>query len=356
MTTSILIVAAGRGERFGKPKHDLPLVGKSLLERCREVIATLPFEHELIIVPPENGGATRFESVKRGLKQCNGEIVLIHNVANPLVSADDFVRVRDELLKQDAAIFAGQPVSDTLRRMGSEKIETIDRDQVWRVQTPQGFRRGTLLRLIEQTSRADVSDEVILYEEAGLPIVSIPTSPMNFKITYPEDLELAEQILAGELKAGIGEDSHAFDSGGELTLAGVKIPALPKLKGNSDGDVILHALFNAISSALGKGSLGPTGDPMAEQGIVDSPAYLRVILKEAQESGWRVNNISVSLECSLPKIDPLVPELKKSLSALLEIDEGRVGITATSGEALSPFGKGEGIRCTCMVSLRSIAH
>lgn len=356
MTTSILIVAAGRGERFGKPKHDLPLVGKSLLERCREVIATLPFEHELIIVPPENGGATRFESVKRGLKQCNGEIVLIHNVANPLASADDFVRVRDELLKQDAAIFVGQPVSDTLRRMGSGKIETIDRDQVWRVQTPQGFRRGTLLRLIEQTSRADVSDEVMLYEEAGLPIVSIPTSPMNFKITYPKDLELAEQVLGGEGRVGVGEDSHPFDEVGDLVLGGVRIDGFPKLKGNSDGDLLLHALFNAISSALGKGSLGGTADGMAEQGILNSEEYLNVILKEVRELGWKVSNISVSLECSLPKIDPLVPQLKKSLSALLEIDEGRVGITATSGEALSPFGKSEGIRCTCMVSLRSIAH
>lgn len=352
MKTSLIIVAAGKGERFGRPKADVLLAGKTLLDRCLETIQQLPFENEVIVVASEEGGKTRFESVKIGLKKCKADLVLIHNVANPFATVEDFISVREELLKQDAAVFVGQKNADTLRRVDRDASSTIARENIWRVQTPQGFRRATLSKLIEEFDDPSVTDEVMLYERNHLPVVALLTSPQNFKITYPEDLELAERILAGEVRTGIGEDSHAFDSGGELTLAGVKIPAVPKLKGNSDGDLVLHALFNAISSALGKGSLGPTGDPMAEQGIVDSKEYLSVILNETREQGWWVSNVSVSLECSRPKIEPIADQLKNSLSQLLEVTPQQIGLTATSGEELTSFGRGEGIRCSCLVTLK----
>lgn len=353
MKTSIILVAAGRGERFGQQKAGVVLAGKTLLERCFQTIQALPFEKEVIVVAAEDGGETRFESVKNGLKKCAGELLLIHNVANPLAGVEDFIRVREELLKQDAAVFVGQKLADTLRRIDGASSSTIDREKVWRVQTPQGFHRATLSKLIEEADDHAITDEVMLYERQQFPVIALATSPQNFKITYPEDLEFAEQILGGEVRVGIGEDSHAFDSKGELILAGMKVHGFPKLEANSDGDVILHALFNAMSSAMGKGSLGATADAMAEEGIFDSAEYLRIILKRAHDDGLVINNVSVSLECREPKIEPMASLLKESLKTLLAAKAEQIGITATSGEGLTSFGKGEGIKCTCVVSLKA---
>jgi len=349
MKTSILIVAAGKGERFGQPKMELKLAGKTLLERCRETVEQLPFENELIVVGPAEGGETRFESVKNGLMKCTCDIVIIHNVANPMATVEDFVRVHEMLIKQDAGVFVGQRVVDTLRRL-DDRSETIDRNNVWRVQTPQGFHTGTLKKLVVEV-KTDITDEVQLYEQAGLPVIGLETTPLNQKITYPSDLEFLEQHLRKEILVGVGEDSHYFDNSGTMTIGGLELRELPKLHARSDGDVILHALFNAISSAMGDGSIGQTADPMVEQGIIDSSKYLDVILKEMSGKRFRLSNVSISLECSVPKIDPLVPAMKEALALLLTLSPEKIGITATSGEALSAFGKGEGIRCSCIVSL-----
>ena len=350
MKTSIIIVAAGKGERFGQPKMDLNLSGKTLLERCLDTIEQLDFEREVILVTPEEGGATRLESVRNGLKKATGELVVIHNVANPMASAEDFIRVHHELMKQDAAVFVGQKVVDTLRRIRDRGSETVDRNDMWRVQTPQGFHASTLRTLIGTASN-DVTDEVQLYEHASLPVIGLETSPVNQKITYPADLEFFEQYLRRDVRSGVGEDSHRFDQSGVMMIGGVTIENLPKLHANSDGDVILHALFNAISSALGEESLGKTADPMVEQGIIDSSKFLEVILKEMADRNFRLSNVSISLECAVPKIDPLVPHLKDALARLLKINPQQIGITASSGEELTSFGRGEGIRCSCIVTL-----
>jgi len=352
MKTSIILVAAGKGERFGQPKWQVRLAGKTLLEWCLETIERLEFEKKVIVIGADGiqGGETRHASVLAGLKQATGDLVIIHNVANPLAGVEDFIRVREELMKQDAAIFVGQKAVDTLRRVKSGSSATLERSDTWRVQTPQGFRRESLMKAVELNRDPNITDEIQLYEHGGT-IIALETAAVNQKITYPEDLELMERYLSSEVLIGIGEDSHPFDSTGSMLLGGVKVEGLPKLKGNSDGDVILHALFNAISSALGERSLGITADPMAEQGIIDSSEYLKVILSEAGKKGFVINNVSISLECAQPKVEPLVEQLKASLSQLLMINLQRIGITATSGEGLTSFGKGEGIRCSCIVSL-----
>ena len=380
MKTSIIIVAAGRGKRFGQNKWQVKLGNKSLLEWNLDTVSGLNQEKEIIIVAPENdlekvqavadkhdfseikviaGGRERFDSVKKGLEHCTGEIVIIHNVANPLAKAEDYLKLIEILEKEsfdyaqesDAAIFVGQKAVDTLRRIKEGASETIDRKDVWRVQTPQGFRKDSLSKTIKETELNNPSDEIRLFEGLEIPIRAIETSAINQKITYPEDLELMEKYLRSEVLVGIGEDSHYFDDSGTMVLAGVRIDDLPKLHGNSDGDLILHALCNAISSALGEGSIGPVADPMAEQGILDSTKYLEVILNVVKERGYSLGNVSISLECARPKIEPISGQLKESLSALLNLDPQKIGITVTSGEGLTSFGRGEGVRCICVVSL-----
>ncbi len=126
------------------------------------------------------------------------------------------------------------------------------------------------------------------------------------------------------------------------------------MEAESDGDVILHALCNAISGALGGGSLGTYATKMCARGIKDSKKYLAEVLKKAAAKNWSVNQCSISIEAARPRIDPLASKIKKSLSALLKIPSEKIGITATSGEGLTPFGRGAAIRCQAVVLLSNL--
>ncbi|MCD6434233.1 MAG: 2-C-methyl-D-erythritol 2,4-cyclodiphosphate synthase [Candidatus Diapherotrites archaeon] len=156
-------------------------------------------------------------------------------------------------------------------------------------------------------------------------------------------------------RIGIGIDSHriiSYKAEKPLILAGVKFDEKFSLKANSDGDVVLHALFNAISSALGLYSISRYADEMCKKGITDSREYVKVILQKMHEKGFSVENVAIALECKRPKIEPKVEEMKAAIAKLCGISKERVAITATSGEQLSAFGKGEGIYCIASCLLK----
>ncbi len=157
------------------------------------------------------------------------------------------------------------------------------------------------------------------------------------------------------IRVGLGQDSHAFEKekNKPLVLGGVLIPDEAGLKANSDGDVVLHALFNALSSAVGKESIGIYADPLClEQGITDSKEYLKVAMKLVFEAGFKVNNASLAIEAKKPRIAlDLIEKMRKEVAKLTEINADAVGITFTSGEGLTAFGRGEAIQVLALVSL-----
>jgi 2-C-methyl-D-erythritol 2,4-cyclodiphosphate synthase len=154
---------------------------------------------------------------------------------------------------------------------------------------------------------------------------------------------------------GIGEDSHAFEPPGsmkKLTLAGVPIAGCEGLKAHSDGDVVLHACFNAVSSALGGRSIGyHHPDTEAKAKGTASTEYVKTLREMLAARGYRVNNLSVSLEAIRPRLEPHAEGMRRSLAALFDLPVQAVGLTFTSGEGLSSFGRGEGIRAAALVSL-----
>ena len=156
-------------------------------------------------------------------------------------------------------------------------------------------------------------------------------------------------------RIGLGQDGHPFAEGEKkpLILGGVLIPSEFGLNANSDGDVVLHALFNAFSSAIGKESIGIYADPMClKQGIIDSKEYLKVALKMVSKVGYKVNNISLAVEAKKPRVPrALIGKMKKKIAKLVEIPKENVGITFTSGEGLTAFGRGEGIQVLAFISL-----
>jgi 2-C-methyl-D-erythritol 2,4-cyclodiphosphate synthase len=156
------------------------------------------------------------------------------------------------------------------------------------------------------------------------------------------------------IKVGIGQDSHRFskDKKKSLILGGVEFSDEIGLEGNSDGDVVIHALCNALGSAIGKGSLSVYADKMFENRITDSAEYLKVALSQVEEVGYEINNISISIEAQKPKIEASKFKIKTRLADLTKINEDCVGITATTGENLTAFGRGEGVQVFVIVSLR----
>lgn len=380
-----LLLAAGKSKRFKGDKLFIKIGGKPViyhslkfLEDSKAIgaifIAANSMNKKRIekLVSEEKfkkvkkiflGGKTRFESVTKIIPQIlpsRADFFVIHNAANPFATAEELQRCFKAFKKEISGVAVGRKIHCTIKKAKTlswyapvEVEKTVPRQNLWEVETPQVVRARDFLRACKKIPRQkfDYTDDLSVLEAAEMKTVIAEADYGNRKITRPED-------LSRDFAVGIGEDSHRFkiqmSKSPKLILGGVKIKALPALEAESDGDVVLHALCNAVSSAIGGGSLGTYATKMCKRGIKDSKKYLVVVLKRAAAKNWRVKQCSISIETAKPKIDPLAPKIKKSLSNLLKISPDKIGITATSGEGLTPFGRGEGIKCQAAVLLQKV--
>lgn len=153
------------------------------------------------------------------------------------------------------------------------------------------------------------------------------------------------------MKVAIGQDSHRIDFDNKdkkFMLGGVEFEEEYALLGNSDADVVLHAITNAVSGITCKNILGKVSDEMCKNGITDSEEYLKEALKDLNE---KIVHLSISIECKMPKITPKIEEMRKNISRILNISENSVGITATTGEELTEFGKGNGVSAFVVITV-----
>ena len=154
------------------------------------------------------------------------------------------------------------------------------------------------------------------------------------------------------IKTAIGQDSHRFEFENKhkkLILGGVVFENEPPLNGNSDADVVLHSVTNAVSGITGVNIIGEVADKMCAAGEPDSRVYLKKALEYLK--GYKINHVSVSIECKRPKITPKIEEMRESIAGILGIEKGDVGVTATSGEGLTEFGKGNGVQVLSIVTV-----
>ena len=162
------------------------------------------------------------------------------------------------------------------------------------------------------------------------------------------------RLRGNYVKVSVGQDSHRFDLQDiekKCILGGVIFDEAPALSANSDGDVVLHAITNAVSGITCRNILGSIADQMCQSGITDSREYLKVAMKDLRDLGYRVSHLSVSIECKKPKIFPRLDEMRRSIGDLLGVAPNQVGITATTGEGLTDFGKGLGISVFCVLTV-----
>jgi 2-C-methyl-D-erythritol 4-phosphate cytidylyltransferase/2-C-methyl-D-erythritol 2,4-cyclodiphosphate synthase len=384
MKVAALVVAAGRGQRFGGPipKQWLDCAGVPLLARTLAALAAAPEISTLLSVihpddraaydaalaasgasdkaaPPAHGGETRQISVLNGLEALAArkpDIVLIHDGARPFVSSGLIARAIAAAQVHGAAV-PGVPVTDTVKQVEETRIVgSPDRAALRAVQTPQAFRFDLILAAHRAAPRFDMTDDAAVAEAAGLAVHIFEGEPDNLKVTTMHDLEAAARRFATSLtdvRVGQGFDVHAFAEGDTVWLGGVKIPHTHKLDGHSDADVVLHALCDAIYGALGDGDIGAHFPPSEERwrGAASS-IFLEHAAARVRARGGVLAHLDVNLVCEAPRVGPHRDAMRARIAEIAGISVDRVGVKATTAEKLGFVGRREGIACMALATVR----
>ncbi|MDH5187508.1 MAG: bifunctional 2-C-methyl-D-erythritol 4-phosphate cytidylyltransferase/2-C-methyl-D-erythritol 2,4-cyclodiphosphate synthase [Rhodospirillaceae bacterium] len=379
-----LIVAAGRGQRFGgeMPKQYAPLGDSTILGKCistfiahpdiggvRCVInkddvnlydATVKSFSEPKLLPPVFGGETRQQSVLGGLESISSlspDTVLIHDGARPFVS-DELISDVISALENASGAIPGLAVVDTLKECFDDTIKkTVSRNNLFRAQTPQGFHFNEITKAHRNFINNNETDDASLFEELGIKVSVVNGSEENFKITTQDDYIRAQNKFAGndvrgETRTGFGFDVHRFGAGSALRLCGIDVPFNKAAIGHSDADVGLHALTDALLGAIGEGDIG-THFPPSDQRWKGSNSEVFVLraLELITEKNAKITNIDITLVCEAPKIGPYRDQMRARVASILGIDVSRVSIKATTTEGLGATGRGEGIAAQAVVCL-----
>jgi 2-C-methyl-D-erythritol 4-phosphate cytidylyltransferase/2-C-methyl-D-erythritol 2,4-cyclodiphosphate synthase len=292
------------------------------------------------------GGETRTASVRAGLTAVNPEVdyVLIHDAARALMPTVVFDRVLEALVAGADGVVPELPVVDTL--VGIDRATGIttsapERDTLGLVQTPQGFRKQALIEAYQAVS-GDYTDDAAVLRANGGSVIAVAGDPAGFKITYPSDLQQATRLLGGggSTRVGTAMDVHQWDASQPLWLAGLEWPGEKGLSGHSDGDVVVHAIVDAILQAAGLGDLGTHfGSDRPEFEDARSAVVLEHALGLITQAGYRVSSVGVQLVGNQPKLGSRRHEAEEHLTQLVGAP---VALGATTTDGLGLTGRGEG--------------
>jgi 2-C-methyl-D-erythritol 4-phosphate cytidylyltransferase/2-C-methyl-D-erythritol 2,4-cyclodiphosphate synthase len=273
--------------------------------------------------------------------------VLIHDAARPFVTAALIDRVVAAAGRTGAAVPA-VPARDTVKRVaqGTREVrESIPREEIWLAQTPQGFRRELLDRLMDGAAEPrEATDEAMLAELAGYPVEVVPGDEGNVKITTPDDLAAARARISAATRVGTGYDLHRLVAGRPLVLAGVVVPFDRGPLGHSDGDVICHALADAMFGAAGNGDIGQhfsNTDPRWKD--IAGLDLLRQSAVIVRRDGWRVASADVTVVLERPKLMAHLPAIRAALATTLGLATSQVNVKPKTNEGVDAVGRGEAI-------------
>jgi len=378
----VILVAAGRGVRAGGavPKQLVDLGGRTMLQRSVAACDAHPAVDELVVVLPADwvedgptlvgptraacrvvaGGERRQDSVRAGLAAVSdaATIVLVHDAARPFVSRDVIGRVLVAAAQCGAAVPA-MPVADTVKRVAvadahRRVVRTEPRAEVWLAQTPQGFRRAVLVAAIAASEgHAEATDEAQLVEWTGGEVRVVEGDVSNVKVTTPRDVQQAQSAWTPHARVGTGYDLHRLVEGRTLVLAGVVVPFERGPLAHSDGDVVCHALTDAL---LGAASVGDIGQlfPNTDTRWKDAAGLdlLERAVVVVREHGWQVVNVDVTVVLERPKLLPHVPAIRASLAAVLGISMEAVSVKGKTNEGVDAVGTGDAIASHAVVLLK----
>ena len=307
---------------------------------------------------PVTGGATRQASVRAGLEALALQapvVVLVHDAARAFVPDAVIDGVLAALADPDnAGAVPALAVDDSLRRGSHHYHGAIDRDGLFRVQTPQAFRFPALLAA-HRAADPGATDELGIAIAAGLRVAVTPGDERAFKVTGAQDFAKAAAMITPELspRAASGFDVHRFGPGDHVWLCGVRIAHSHSLIGHSDADAGLHALTDALLGTISAGDIGdhfPPGDARWQGAASDQ--FLAHAATLVRAAGGVIDHVDITIIAERPKIGPHRTAMRVRIAEILAIDVGRVSIKATTTEMLGFTGRSEGLAVQAMASVR----
>ncbi len=376
---AVIIPAAGSSSRFSRKisKQFFKIGNETVIERVVNKFLEIETVKKVYVAIDQNetliksqsffnhprvsitqGGSTRSESVYNAVQVVDNDIdvLVIHDAARPWVS-QKFINKLIEEFSNDQSIQGLYPVisiTDSLRMKKDKDLIPVDREDFLTIQTPQIFQKESLKSALDKMMKENLSftDESQVMEIAGFKVKEILGERSNFKITYVDDIS---HNIDNDYRIGRGVDFHKFEPGEGITLGNVFIDCNLSILAHSDGDIVLHAISDAL---LGAGGLRDIGYYFPDTDIknkdLSSVKILEESLKLLKQKDLQPRNIDFVVVCEEPKIQPHVVELKKSLSNILNIDEGFVGVKATTAEGMGIIGEGNGIAVFAVASLEHI--
>ena len=381
-SADVVIVAAGASTRMGGiDKITEPIAARPLLDWTIDAFANLqPIDRIVVVVPAGRieelrsaawmparatvvgGGARRQESVAAGVAEIersgasDDRIVLVHDGARPAIQVGAIVSVIEATAEHGAAIPI-LPAVETLKRIDGDFVgETVERAGLGFAQTPQGVRLGILKAAYARfppDGPTTFTDEAALLEACTIPVRVVPGQIDNLKVTLPADRARAASLLGADRpRVGFGDDSHPFGPGEPLALGGVEIAGAPRLSGHSDGDVVLHAVADALLGAAGLGDLGRLfpADARTPRGV-DSGDLLADVVGRIAGAGFAVGHVDVTIVGARPRLADRLAEIGARIGELLRVDAGRVNVKASTGNLFGMEGAGRGISARAVATL-----
>ncbi len=364
MNNYFIILASGQSKRFNsnKSKQYIIYKNKPLFEHSIEKALTSKLFKKIILVVNNKkqikkkfaknvviikGGKERSDSSLIGIKyikKFKPSNVLIHDAARPNFSLQ-LLKNLVKSLKKNKAVIPTVNTKDSIKYKVKKQLFTLNRDRSFSTQTPQAFRFNDLYNLsIKQ--KAKIQDEATLFIENNFKVKFIKGENSNSKITYKEDINTNKTFF------GIGFDIHRLIKDKKLYLGGLKIPFHSGLKGHSDGDVIIHAIIDALLGAMRKKDIGTLfPDNKKKFKNIRSPKMLKPVIQIMNKNQFYINNIDINLICEQPKVSKFRDKIIKSLSKLLNIDSSSINLKGKTVEKLGLIGKEKAIACEVICSI-----
>jgi len=363
---TLILLSAGSSSRFSMDikKQWLRIGYRPLWQFVADNFAQKDIFNKIIIVASQEdilfmqnytsdytfvvGGASRQESLKNALLHVSSSFVLVNDVARACIGEKILQAI---LVKQGEAdsIVPYLKITDTV----VYENQTIDREKIKRVQTPQLSRTSILQKALNTSIQyTDESSAIVAY---GGNRIFIDGEEDAHKLTYIHDINKLPclQPPSEDILSGNGFDVHAFDTQGSMWLAGVKIDSDFGFLAHSDGDVAIHALIDALLGAAGMGDIGmlfPDND-IQYKGI-DSKLLLQEVVHKLCNYGFIIVNVDITIAAQKPRIGKYKNQMRKTLANILHVEQSRVNVKATTTEKLGFIGRAEGVAVMANANLK----
>ena len=345
----VIIPASGLSVRTGFDKLSASLGEITVLQRTVNAFLSVPEVDKIIVVGKKvdidkvifvDGGNTRHESVRNGLKEVTAKYVLIHDAARPFIEKNLIDKVMQATIKYGGAVPAIK-VPDSIRTVKNGAVSgSIDREKAVLVQTPQGFLSEDLRYAFARADKKKkvYTDESELYSDYVSPCHIVNGDVNNKKLTYSDD------FFGLNARVGTGFDVHRFTEGKPLKLCGITVDYPYGMLAHSDGDVALHALMDALLTAVGERDIGvffPDTDPKYKD--ADSSELLKTVLNVLNRHNAEIISVNLTIIAQEPKLSPYIEKMRQNLASLLNISISKISLSATTTENLGIVGEKQAI-------------